>query len=169
MLLAQLVVALGSGLWIALILFGVPGTWLALAVAAACEWWTAPTLVSPGAWTLAVALAVAGEVWEFLSGSVRARRAGAGRRGALGALGGGILGALVGTFAVPVPVVGSLLGGALGAFAGSALLEHSDGRELRHALRVGRAAGVGHALGMLGKLALGVAVWLVLALAVFWP
>jgi uncharacterized protein YqgC (DUF456 family) len=107
-----------------------------------------------------------GEVWEFVSGSVRAKRAGAGRRGALGAIAGGVVGAVLGTFLIPAPVIGTLLGGGLGAFAGAAGLERRGGRDLGESLRIGRAAGVGHALGLVGKLAAGVVVWVWVSVAV---
>jgi hypothetical protein len=63
-------------------------------------------------------------------------------------------------------VIGTLLGGGLGAFAGAAGLERRGGRDLGESLRIGRAAGVGHALGLVGKLAAGVVVWVWVSVAV---
>ena len=163
---AQILVV-GSGLWLGLILLGLPGTWLVIASAALMEWATEPVLFHTATLATAVGLAVLGELWEFFASSVKARRAGAGRSGAVGALLGGLLGAIAGTLLLPVPVLGTLLGGGLGAFAGASLLEHGGGKELREALRVGKAAAFGHVFGMAGKLAAGVSVWLLLAVTVF--
>ena len=166
---AVAVVALDT-VWVLLILFGLPGTWLMIATAAIAEWATPATrLFGPSVLITAVALAALGEVIVFLASAGGAKRAGATRRGATGALLGGICGAIAGTLLIPVPLLGSLAGGALGAFIGSAALEHGGGRELREVLRVGRGAATGHVLGILGKLALGLAVWMLLAVAAFVP
>ena len=148
-------------------LMGMPGTWLLLALAGGAEWITEPRLFSNGTAVAAVLLAVAGEVWEFLASSSKAKRAGAGRRGALGALVGGIAGAIAGTLLIPVPIIGTLVGGGLGAFALSSALERDGGRDLGEALRVGRAAAAGQLLGALGKAAAGAAVYVLLVVALF--
>lgn len=150
-----------------LAVMGLPGTWLLLALAGLAEWGTGPRLFSTGGVATAVALALAGEVWEFLASSSRARRAGAGRRGALGALAGGIAGAVAVTVLLPVPLVGTLVGGGLGAFVLSSLLERGGGRSTGEALRIGRAAAVGQVLGVAGKVAAAVAVYLLVLVEVF--
>ncbi len=170
LILAQVLLVLFNTLWVALILLGLPGTWLMIASAALAEWWTPDTrLFHPATLGVVVGLAALGELIEFLASAGGAKRAGATGSGALGALVGGIVGAILGTIFIPVPLVGSLAGGAAGAFAGSAMLEHGGGKELRDAMHVGRGAAVGHVLGMLGKLAMGVVVWVLLAVAVFVP
>lgn len=152
-----------------LVLLGLPGTWVLLALAAICEWLTEPTLFSDGVrWSVFV-LALLGEGVEFLASAMGAKRAGAGRRGAIGALIGGIAGAIGGTFLIPIPLLGTLIGGGLGAFAGATTLERHGGRDLSEAMRVGRAAGIGHMLGLFGKFAIGAAAWLVLTVAIVTP
>lgn len=148
-------------------LMGLPGTWLLLALAGGAEWITEPQLFSAGTAVAAVLLAVAGETWEFLASSTTAKRAGAGRRGAVGALLGGIAGAIAGTLLIPVPIIGTLVGGGLGAFALSSTLEREGGRELGEALRVGRAAAAGQLLGVLGKTVAGGGVYVLLVVALF--
>ena len=64
-----------------------------------------------------------------------------------GALGGGLLVAVVGTVGIPVPVLGSLLGACAGACLGAWILELSGGRDLGASLRAGVGAGVGRAFG----------------------
>ena len=150
-----------------LILLGLPGTWLLLALAGLAEWITEPRLFGTPVLVIAVALAVAGEVWEALSSSVRARRAGAGRRGSIGALAGGIGGALLGTMLIPIPVVGTLIGGGLGAFALSSGLERSGGQSADSAFRIGRAAATGHMIALAGKLIAGLVVYVMLVTALY--
>jgi uncharacterized protein YqgC (DUF456 family) len=166
-LIAQILLPLVSLVGPLLVLLGLPGTWLVLAFAGGFELLTPARLFSNGTMAAVLIVATLGEVWEFLSGSVRARRAGAGRRGAFGAILGGIVGAILGTFLVPAPLVGTLLGGGIGAFALSSALERGGGRPLDEALRIGKAAGIGHALGIVGKFAAAVLVWGVLAFAVW--
>lgn len=169
LVLVQILVPLVGLVGVGITLIGLPGSWLTLASAAAAEMLTEERLFSTGTLVAATAMAVAGELIEFLAGSRGARAAGASRIGALGALVGGVLGALVGTFLLPIPVVGTVLGGALGAFALSAMVERGEGRPMGEALGVGKGAAVGHTLGLLGKLVMGLGVFLVVAIAVIWP
>jgi uncharacterized protein YqgC (DUF456 family) len=169
LILAQLAVVVLNAGFVLLILLGLPGTWLAIATAGLCEWLTDRRLFHWGVFVAVVVIALFGELWELLSSATRAKRAGAKRRGAIGAFLGGIGGAILGTFLIPAPLLGTLIGGGLGAFALSAALEHEGGRDVQEAIRIGQAAGIGHVLGLVGKLACGVLVWLILAVAVFVP
>jgi len=159
---------LGLGL-VALALVGLPGTWLWLAACALAEWATEPDLFHPATLAVGVGIAVLGELADFLAGSQGAKHAGAGRAGSLGALGGGLVGALAGTLLIPVPVVGTLAGAALGAFTFATLAERTDGKELRGALRAGSGALLGQVLGLLLKLCAGLACWALLTVALLWP
>lgn len=164
-LVAQILLPLVGLVGPLLVLLGLPGTWLLIALAGLAEWATPAQLFTGTSVAVVLTLAVLGEIVEFAAGTLRARRAGAGRRGSLGALGGGIVGAILGTILVPAPVIGTLLGGGVGAAVGAAGLERSGGRDLRKALRIGRAAGVGHAFGLAGKLAAAVLVWIWISVA----
>jgi uncharacterized protein YqgC (DUF456 family) len=159
---------LANALWLVLDLLGLPGNWLMVAGTLLVAW------LQPGmfsVWTLAamVILAAAGEVLELASGVFGARKGGAGRRGSAGALGGGLFGALIGTFWIPIPVVGSLIGACAGACLGAWFLEQTGGRDSWASLRAGVGAGVGRALGTVIKLAVGIFLWLLIAIAAFVP
>src|SRR5579884_1195024 len=78
------------------------------------------------------------------------------------ALAGGLVGAAVG---VPVPVVGSVIGAFAGAFAGAALFEYTRAREAGAALNAGWGAVLGRAAAAAVKLALGIAIAVVGAVA----
>ena len=79
------------------------------------------------------------------------------------------MGAVAGTFLLPVPVLGTVAGGAAGAFLFASLAERTGGKELRGALRAGSGAALGQVLGMVLKLCLGVACWVLLAAALLIP
>ena len=69
---------------------------------------------------VAAGLAVLGEVLEFVLGTAGSRHAGGSQRGAALAIDGSLVGGIAGT-ALPVPIMGTLIGACLGAFAGSLL------------------------------------------------
>lgn len=155
--------------WLVLTAMGLPGNWLMLASAGAMLWAYWPERVfSP--WTLGVAvfLALLAEGVEFAAGLAGAKKAGAGRSGALGALAGSLAGGIAGTVFIPVPLIGSLLGAVVGAAAGAMFLEAVAGRPVQAVARVGAGSALGRLLGTGFKLAVGVLIWIVLTVAVFW-
>lgn len=168
-ILLEIALALLGALLVASALVGIPGTWLFLAACVAAEMWVTEDLFRSSTLLAAVGIATVGEVLEFTSGSRGARRAGATRAGAIGALIGGALGAMAGTFLIPVPLLGTLAGASVGAFALATVLERRGGKELRRALRAGTGAALGQVQGMVFKLAAGIAVWLLLSIALFVP
>ncbi|MEO0513372.1 MAG: DUF456 domain-containing protein [Planctomycetota bacterium] len=121
---AASIVTLFALLGVLLTALTLPGIWIMLLVAIACQWWQ-PGLYSW--WTLGVVglLAVAAEVAEFAASAAGAARAGASKTGLVGATVGGMAGAIVGTPAIPIPIVGTIVGGVIGAFLGAAVAEGS--------------------------------------------
>ena len=173
-LMATLLIVLKT-IWLFALGLGLPGIWLMVAGALTLQWWSSASPSAGGlmftTWTLAavVALAVLSEVFEFLAGMWGTAAAGGTRRGSLGALLGGIIGAILGTALIPVPVVGSLLGACLGAALGAFGFELSGGRRVNESVASGLGAGVGRFTGTVIKIVLGIAVWLIVAIAAFWP
>lgn len=160
-----LVLTVLNAIWWLTNLVGLPGNWLMIAGAALLAWlqkdhppFGLPTLAAVGV------LAGLGELVEFVAGYSGARRAGTSKQGATWALVGGILGGVAGTF-LPMPVIGSLLGACVGAAVGTILAETRQGIAFQPALRRGQAAGIGRFLGTVGKLVIGLGIWLVLAVA----
>jgi uncharacterized protein YqgC (DUF456 family) len=110
-------------------------------------------------WIL-LALAIVGEIIEFVAGAAGAAKRGASRRSIwlslVGALVGSIGGAIVG---LPIALVGSplaaLLGGAIGAFIGAYLGETWVKRAQGQRLEVAKGAFLGRIWGTVGKLAIG--------------
>lgn len=159
--------------WLLALLVGLPGTWLMVLTTGLLAWWQwdAPggPMFSAAVLVAVLVLAIVGEVIEFAAGLVGARRAGGTRWGAVGALAGTLAGGLVGTLLIPVPLIGSLIGACLGAALGASGLELYTGRALRPALNSGMGAGLGRLGGTLGKLGVGLVMWLVITVAAFWP
>jgi uncharacterized protein len=165
-----------NAVFAATIVVGLPGTWLMLVATLLVTWlrWDShlaagQQLLSPTVLIVAAALALVGEVLEFVAGLYGSRRAGGSKWGALGALVGTLAGGLVGTLVIPLPIVGSLIGACGGAALGALAMELYVGRAFNAAMRSGVGAGVGRLGGTLAKLAVAVMMWLVLTIALFWP
>lgn len=157
-------------IWLGLVFFYLPGNWLMVLTTAGFAWWHWDRgIFSP--WTLAAiaALALAGEIMEFLAGFGGAKKAGAGLLGSLAAIFGALTGAMFGTVLIPIPLAGTLLGGCLGAGLMTWAVERFISRRPRQSLRSGIGAGTGVMVGVLFKAAMGILIWLIVTTAIFWP
>lgn len=159
-----------NGVWLALVPFALPGNWLIVITTVLFAFWRADDKVF-SLYTLIIiaVLALLGELVEFFGGMGGARKAGAGLRGSLGAIIGAITGALIGTFLIPVPLLGTLLGSCAGAAIGACIFELSGTRKLQDSFRLSLSAGLGQFLGATAKLIIGLLIWLIVAVAAFWP
>ena len=74
-------------------------------------------------------------------------------------------GSIAGSFVIPVPVigtaVGAIAGAAIGAFGGAWVGEAWKGTEIPARTEIGTAAMSGRMIGMLAKLAVGAAIFVV--------
>lgn len=164
---AGILLTLVALICVALTVIGLPGTWILLGGAVALEIWRHETF---GVWTfvIAAALAVIAEVVEFGAGSVGASSQGASKRAGLGALAGGLIGAIAGTFLIPIPVVGTILGSALGAGLCASGVEMALRQKTTgHIARVGAGAFVGRLLATVFKGAIALVMAIQLAIAAF--
>jgi uncharacterized protein YqgC (DUF456 family) len=119
--------------------------------------------ISYTAVTAAFAVALIGELIEFVAGAAGAKRAGASRRATVFAVVGSIVGAVSGAIVgIPVPVLGPLLAailfGGLGAAAGAMYAEWTDGRPWRESWTIGQAAFWGRTVGVIGKFGVGLVI-----------
>jgi len=165
---------LNAGLLLALILVAIlgiflaalqlPGTWLILAAAVGFD--ACHHFIRIG-WKWLVALAVVAlvaEVADSLFAIAFARRAGASRRAAIGALIGGFAGMFL--FSLPMPVIGTIAGGVIGCFVGAFLAEltHPDSAlDTADRLSTGARSGLGAAIGRIAGLIVKLAAAFVLA------
>lgn len=154
--------------WLGLVFFYLPGNWLIVLTTGALAWWQRDiSMIS--AWTVGVmaALAMIGEIIEFLAGMGGARKAGAGWVTSLAAVAGALFGAVAGTVLIPIPFAGTLLGACLGAGLVTWGLEQSAGKKKDQSMRSGVGAGVGVFVGTAVKIAIGITLWLIAAVAAF--
>jgi uncharacterized protein YqgC (DUF456 family) len=167
-----------GALCVLLVVLQLPGTWIMLLTALLIEWAdrlyiTPDPAITFGWWVLGVcaALAAIGEVIEFLAGAAGAKRAGATRRGVIGAIVGGVGGGIALTFMLPIPVLGTLIGAVVGSFTGAIVGEVTGATPMtvRGSMRPAVGASIGRVVGTLGKLGIAIVVWLVLSVGAFVP
>jgi uncharacterized protein len=163
-----LILVLLNLLWLSLVLFALPGNWLMVLSAALLAWWDRQVF-SGGTLIAITVLAVVGEIIEFFGGMAGARKAGASWRTSLAGIVGALVGALAGTVLFPVLFVGTLVGASLGAALAVWFMETSRGAHPALSWRRAVGAGIGELVGILGKFAVGVVIWLTIAVAAFWP
>ena len=156
--------------WLGLTVFGLPGNWLMVISTCFFAWrrWESGVF---SIYTLVavVALAALGELLELTAGMVGARKSGASWPGSIAALFGAVAGAILGTFMIPIPFFGTLMGACAGAGLGVWGLEFSRGRKMEHSVRYAVGAGLGEFFGITSKLVLGIIIWSTVAVAAFWP
>ena len=154
--------------WLFLVVLGLPGNWLMVLSAVGLAWWQ-PEPEWFSTWTLVgvAAIAAVAEIFEFISGVVGSKKAGGSTWGSIGGLFGALAGGIFGTVLIPVPIIGSILGVCLGAFAGALGAELLAGRKLDESVESGRGAAVGRLIGIVIKLSAGVAIYGVIAAALF--
>lgn len=152
--------------WLAGALFALPGNWLMVVSTVLFAWWRWDDgIFGIGVLVAIAVLALIGEIIDFFAGTGGARRAGAGWGGALAAIGGMICGALFGTFLIPVPVLGTLLGACAGAGLATWGVERLIGKTPDKSVRSGLGAGVGVVVGTTTKFLIGCLIWLIIAIA----
>jgi uncharacterized protein YqgC (DUF456 family) len=158
-----LILVLFAGL--ALVFVTLPGLWIMTAAAAIYTF--APHEHRLGHKTLLtlVLLSVIGEILEFTAGGAAARKAGGGRRAAIGALVGGIAGGIVGSFLLPLVL--TIVGICIGSFVGAAAFELLGGGEAIHSLGVGWGAAKGRLVGVFLKLGIGIIMAILILITAF--
>ncbi len=133
-----------------------PGTWLILACAAGYDWYFGWQRIGWKWLVVLLVLAAAAEAVDSLASMVAAKRAGASRRAAVGALLGGFAGMLL--LSVPIPVIGTVLGGLIGCFAGALAAELTKRNDIVAGARVGLFATGGRVIGLVTKTAAAMAI-----------
>jgi uncharacterized protein YqgC (DUF456 family) len=157
-----------NAFWLMLVPFALPGNWLIVITTSLFAWWQGDKNVFSIYTLIAIAvLALIGELVEFFAGAGGAKKAGAGWLGAIAAIFGAIIGAVTGTFVLPL--LGTILGACLGAGLGAAVVEIASGKAADASLRSGVGASVGYLIGSIAKFVLGIAIWLIVTIAAFWP
>lgn len=151
----------------AVVFVGLPGHWMMLAIALGLELWRGEF----SWWVLGGALLVCvlAEVLEFLAGAAGAK-IGGGSKGAMwAAVFGGLAGGVLGTFFVPVPLLGTVIGAAVGAAVAAVVVEAGtiEKRTVGGLTKLGAATLVSRAAALALKGFLAVFVALALSLDAF--
>ena len=168
-----------GGVCVVLVVVQLPGTWAMLGLAALLEY--LDRLYLPvgeqqtfGWWVLGgcLAIAVIGEIIEFVAGVVGAKQGGGVRRGGGGELVGGVVGGSSfqpAVFCLP-PIFGAFRGAVLGTFVGAAVgempVEHAT---IKGSMKPAIGATIGRVLGATSKVAIAMVMWMTLTVAAFWP
>lgn len=164
----SIILILLNGCWLATVPFMLPGNWLMVATTYLFAWWRWGDGIF--SWPLLIVitvLALIGEIIEFLAGAGGAKKAGSGWMGALAAVGGAVCGAIIAT---PIlPFIGTILGACFGAGLATWIVERITGKKHDESVRSGVGAGTGVLIGTLSKLGIGCVIWLLIAIAAFWP
>lgn len=143
------------------------GTWLVLAASGLVAWVRWPEFPGIGTLVVFLLLCIGVELAEAMAGSWGVQKRGGSKAAGWAALGGGLLGMLLGGF-IPIPVLGNLLGMLAGSFGCAFLVEHAKMKKAGHAAHVATGAvlsrlaviflKIGVTLAMAFTLAIGVAV-----------
>jgi len=165
--LSALVISLGLNA------IGAPGNWGMLIIAGIYSWMMPSD--SPYAFgfiviILVLFLAIIGEILEFLTGVIGAKKAGGSKRGMWCSVIGSIVGSFGGVMVgIPIPIIGSLIAALLlsgvGAMLGAYLGECWDGKVSDEAWKIGLASFVGRILGSGFKLLCGLLALVLMAVA----
>ncbi len=149
-------------LGVALTLVGLPGLWLMVGALALYAWVTGFNIYV--GWPSMVALlvlAALAEVVETGAGAAGAKQAGGSKRGMIGAVVGGFVGAIVLTPVIPIPVVGTVAGLCIGSFGGAFLVEAAIGKEMGQSATIGWGAAKGRFWGTVFKVCFGIVMLIV--------
>lgn len=158
-----------NAFWLMLVLVTLPGNWLMVISTCLFAWWRWEDGFFGWPFLLTITvLALIGELVEFFAGAGGARRAGSTWKGAVAAIVGAIVGGITGTFVLPIPLFGTLLGACFGAGLLTWVVERSAGKERQSSVRSGIGAGKGVLLGTLSKFAIGCVIWLTILIAAIW-
>jgi uncharacterized protein len=129
---------------------GLPGLWVMVAVLAVAAWAGEVGLLILG---VAVVLAAAAELVEFLVIDRLNIRYGGSRLAFWGAIAGGLVGVMVG---IPIPIIGSVVAGFVGSFIGAAAATLYETRRVEAAARVGWGTLLGRMWAAAAKVAAGI-------------
>lgn len=149
------------------VFLALPGIWLMVLVAGLCSLWQ-PEIISWHAVLTLIILGIISEAADILASAIGVKKLGGSKRGALGSVVGTMIGAIAGTFFIPIPIVGTILGGILGAGAGALMVERGIVKQTwTDSMKSGGGAAAGRAVSIFVKLGLTIIAAFFFLLAVF--
>lgn len=146
-------------------LVGLFGNWLIL-LAVGCAWaFSGFDYFGPTTLGILLGLAVLGEILETAAAGYGAAKFGGGKGSIVAAIIGAIIGGIMFTPIIPIPLVGTVAGACIGSFAAATFYElQRQEHSVDGAFRVGVGAALGKVAGLFAKTfigfaMLGVAAW----------
>ena len=136
------------------------GTWVVFGASLLVAWKRWPEFPGISTLILFLLICITTEIIEAFAGAWGVQKRGGSKAAGWAALGGGLLGMLIGTALIPVPVVGSLAGMIAGSFGCAFLVEHAKMKRADHAAHVATGA----VLARLGVIFLKVGMTLLMSL-----
>lgn len=139
-------------------LVGLFGNWLILGAIAAA--WALSGFDHFGGYTIPIliGLAILGEVLETAAAGMGAAKFGGGKGSIVASVVGCIVGSIVGTGSIPIPLIGTLIGACGGAFLAATAYElNRQEHVIEGAIRVGIGAALGKVGGLFAKTLIGFA------------
>lgn len=150
-------VILASWVGVALTLLSLPGIWLMLLVAILCKWLWAPEIFSWWVVGAVGVIVVTAEICEFATSAIGASKAGGSKSAAWASVFGSLVGAILGTPLIPIPVVGTIVGAVVGAGLAAVIVEFGVHRKsVKDSAKVGGGAAAGRLAAVLIKGSLAV-------------
>jgi uncharacterized protein len=151
---------------IALNILSLPGNWLMFIAAVSASMmngWHHPN------WFVLLVILVMlliAEGVEFFGGMIGARQFGASRLASWAAIGGAMIGGLIGIPPITAAMLGidHLLGAIIGAFLAALMVEVLKNKPMHEASRAAMGAALGRGAGIVTKIGGGLAVWVLLAI-----
>lgn len=148
-----------------------PGAWFMLAFAVTMDLAiTKVTIFHPYTLITLACVALIGEVLEFVASAMGARRAGGSKLSGVFAVGGALIGSILGTFLIPVPVLGTIAGGAIGAGVLALFTEKAIHRKgWDDSVQVASGAAIGRLAATFVKLGIALIIGIALIVAAVVP
>ena len=116
------------------------GTWVVFGATLLVAWKRWPDFPGIGTLVVFLLICIIVEIVEAFAGAWGVQKRGGSKAAGWAALGGGLLGMLIGTIVIPIPVVGSLAGMIAGSFGCAFLVEHAKMKQADHAAHVAAGA-----------------------------
>lgn len=136
------------------------GTWVVFVATLLVAWKRWPDFPGIGTLIMFLLICILTEIVEAFAGAWGVQKRGGSKAAGWAALGGGLIGMLIGTIVIPLPVIGSLTGMMAGSFGCAFLVEHAKMKKADHAAHVATGA----VLARLGVIFLKVGMTLLMSL-----
>lgn len=150
----NLIIIIISVVSIGLTAIGLPGNWLMVITALGYGYLEGFVHMNSTVLLLLLGAVVAGELAEFVAGSLGAKKENASRSAIIAAFIGGIAGGILGTGIMPG--LGSIAGAVCGSFAAGYVAEYLATGNKEKAAKVAKSIVIGQAFGLIFKLAVAI-------------